>query len=159
MKFEEEDEEFLRAMGDVKPLVNKIAERPRPTSIVTPPTEDQRSTNPDQELRYLRPGIQASALQNLRRGKHRIERTLDLHGQTVEHSESRLRDFLHLAQAAGLTAVRIIHGKGHGSPHSQPVLKPSVSEWLQKNHLVLAFCSAKREQGGGGAVDVLIRKR
>jgi DNA-nicking Smr family endonuclease len=55
--------------------------------------------------------------------------------------------------------VRIIHGKGYGSREQAPVLKSRLNHWLREQQDVLAFCSSRRDQGGTGAVNVLLRTR
>jgi DNA-nicking Smr family endonuclease len=157
----DEDEEFRRAVGEVKPVSKKTATfepaRLTPTTPVAP-ASGESPVEFGEELRYLRPGIQSKTLQKLRRGQFPIEGTLDLHGLTAEEANNRLRNFLQHSLAAGRSAVRIIHGKGYGSAGRQPVLKTKVNQWLQEAGAVLAFCSARPENGGTGAVDVLLRK-
>ena len=161
MSIDDEDEQFLRAVGDVKRLsTNKvIVEHARisPAPAPAAPASGEIPVEFGEELRYLRPGIQTSALQKLRRGKFQIQDTLDLHGFTSENASTELRGFLQRAQVAGRNAVRIIHGKGYGSTGKQPVLKSKVNQWLKEANAVLAFCSARPENGGTGAVDVLLR--
>jgi len=53
----------------------------------------------------------------------------------------------------------VIHGKGRGSGPRGPVLKNVVNQWLQRIDCVLAFGSARRVDGGNGAVYVLLRTR
>ncbi len=157
----DEDEEFQRAVGDVKPVPNKTATFEPARLTPPPPVAPMSAESPvefGEELRYLRPGIQAKTLQRLRRGKFPIEDTLDLHGLTAEEANNQLRNFLQDSQAAGRSAVRILHGKGYGSAGRQPVLKTKVNQWLKEAGAVLAFCSARPENGGTGAVDVLLRK-
>jgi DNA-nicking Smr family endonuclease len=158
----DEDEEFRRAVGDVKPVPNKTATFEPARLTPLPPKASTSGESPvefGEELRYLRPGVQAKILQKLRRGKFSIEDTLDLHGLTAEEANSQLRNFLQHSQAAGRRAVRIIHGKGYGSAGRQPVLKTKVNQWLQEAGAVLAFCSAQPENGGTGAVDIFLRKK
>jgi DNA-nicking Smr family endonuclease len=52
--------------------------------------------------------------------------------------------------------VRIIHGKGKGSGPRGPVLKTAVNMILRKTEPVLAFTSARRVDGGTGAINVLL---
>ncbi len=52
--------------------------------------------------------------------------------------------------------MRIIHGKGMGSGPRGPVLKNAVNMILRKTAPVLAFTSARRIDGGTGAINVLI---
>ena len=84
---------------------------------------------------------------------------LDLHGLTVREAGLRLGDFLADARGRRLGCVRIIHGKGLSSPGRSPVLKPQVARWLRAHEGVLAFTPARREEGGDGALYVLLRSR
>jgi DNA-nicking Smr family endonuclease len=52
--------------------------------------------------------------------------------------------------------VRIIHGKGKGSGPRGPVIKTAVNMILRKTAPVLAFTSARRIDGGTGAINVLL---
>jgi len=53
--------------------------------------------------------------------------------------------------------VRIVHGKGLGSKNRTPILKAKVRHWLMQAEPVLAFTQARGEDGGAGAVIVLLR--
>lgn len=158
----DEAELFHQAAGEVKPVHNNqaVIKKTPPIAEKTVPaaTSDDRQVEYGEALEFLRPGIQVATLRKLRRGKFPIEDTLDLHGLTADKADKQLRLFLQEAQAAGIQAVRIIHGKGHGSPGRQPLLKTMVNQQLSSTVAVLAFCSARQEHGGIGAVDVLLRK-
>jgi DNA-nicking Smr family endonuclease len=65
-------------------------------------------------------------------------------------------DFIAESVGLGLNCVRIVHGKGRGSGQRGPVLKAGVNRWLQRTHAVRAFCSARRTDGGSGALYVLL---
>ena len=53
--------------------------------------------------------------------------------------------------------MRIVHGKGLGSPGKQPVLKSKVQRWLVQKNEVQAFVQAPPVQGGAGALLVLLK--
>jgi len=55
--------------------------------------------------------------------------------------------------------VRVIHGKGNGSPGREPVLKAKVKSWLAQHAQVLAFTQARAAEGGAGALVVLLASR
>lgn len=112
-----------------------------------------------EELLYVRPGLQKLVVRKLRRGAYAIEAELDLHGQTVPQARASVDAFLHAAQAAGKRCVRIIHGKGKSAEGKLPVLKGKVNAWLRQKDAVLAFCSARPQHGGTGAVYVLLKKK
>ena len=64
--------------------------------------------------------------------------------------------FLRSAEQRGLRCLRVIHGKGHGSPGREPVLQAKVHRWLAQRREVIAFAQAAGPQGGAGAVIVLL---
>jgi len=109
------------------------------------------------ELVFLRPGLATTTLRKLRRGHWRIQKELDLHGLTVAEARPVLVAFLNDCLRHGARCVRIIHGKGLGSKNREPVLKRKVAGWLMQRDEILAFCQARRTEGGGGAVVVLLK--
>ena len=78
---------------------------------------------------------------------------------TVVTAEKYLNHFLESCQQNNYRYVKIIHGKGIGSTDKRPVIKNKLNEWLRINQDILAFCSAKADDGGTGAVYVLLRNR
>lgn len=111
------------------------------------------------ETVYAGAGIDRMTLRRLRRGQFAIEAHLDLHGMTKQQAASELARFLHRSQHLGRRCVRVVHGKGNRSPGREPVLRGMVVRRLQKHGEVLAFCSAPPQDGGTGAVYVLLRKQ
>lgn len=111
------------------------------------------------ELSWRRPGVQLGVMRKLRRGQYHVERQLDLHGLRVTEARKLVSEFLADAAGRGLGCVRIVHGKGRGSTRRIPVLKQHVGAWLMRSDKVLAFASARPEDGGTGAVLVLLRRK
>jgi DNA-nicking Smr family endonuclease len=109
------------------------------------------------EISFRREGVQDDVMRKLKRGEYRVEEVCDLHGLRVEEAKAALREFLAAALACKLRCVRIIHGKGKGSGPRGPVLKTAVNMILRKTAPVLAFTSARRVDGGTGAINVLLR--
>jgi len=109
------------------------------------------------ELNFLRDGLASDTLRKLRRGHWIIQSEIDLHGLTVAEARPALVEFLNYCLRGGLRCVRIIHGKGLGSINQQPVLKRKVASWLTQRDEILAFCQARRTEGGGGAAVVLLK--
>lgn len=56
--------------------------------------------------------------------------TLDLHGLGVKDALAETERYLADAQAHGLGSVRIVTGKGRGSPGGRGVLREVVPRWL-----------------------------
>jgi DNA-nicking Smr family endonuclease len=108
------------------------------------------------EISFRRPGVQDAVLRKLKRGEYRVEEICDLHGLRADEAKAALRGFLADALAHNLRCVRIIHGKGMGSGPKGPVLKVAVNMILRKTAPVLAFISARRVDGGTGAINVLL---
>jgi DNA-nicking Smr family endonuclease len=86
-----------------------------------------------------------------------MDSELDLHGLRADEAKRAIAAFLAEALARGARCVRIVHGKGLRSKGDGPVLKQRLDGWLRRRDDVLAFCSARREHGGTGAVYVLLR--
>jgi len=120
--------------------------------------EYQPDVETSDDLLFTRPGLQQRVIRQLRRGQIAVEGELDLHGHTVPEAREALVLFLHRAQRAGKRCVRVIHGKGHGTAGKLPVLKGKVNSWLRQRDSVLAFCSARPQDGGTGAVYILLKR-
>ena len=110
----------------------------------------------DEHLSFRRPGIGTDVTRKLRRGDWSIQRQLDLHGLRRDDARERLSIFIREAFQQGIRCVRVVHGKGLGSPGKAPVLKSRVHSWLVQKEEVLAFVQAKPADGGAGALVVLL---
>jgi DNA-nicking Smr family endonuclease len=117
------------------------------------------SVGNEEYLEYRGPGLQHRQFAKLRNGKVHIEAELDLHGMTLSKAEPVLSQFLEQCQQQQIRCVRIIHGKGWGSRDNKPVLKSKLNHWLRQSEAVLAFCSATVEDGGTGALYVLLKRQ
>lgn len=109
------------------------------------------------EPAYLRDGLAQTILRDLRRGRWVIQDEVDLHGLNREQARHLVAGFLHTCLHQGKRCVRIVHGKGHGSPQKLSILRQLVRGWLAQRHEVLAYCQAKPHDGGEGALLVLLR--
>lgn len=112
-----------------------------------------------EELVFLRPGLPAHILRKLKRGHWSVQDQLDLHGSRSDEARALFAGFLSESLKRGLRCVRLIHGKGLRSQQGEPVLKRKVGRWLAQRDDVLAFVQARPEDGGGGAVVVLLKAR
>jgi DNA-nicking Smr family endonuclease len=111
----------------------------------------------DDAMSFRRPGIGIDVARKLRRGHWSIQSEIDLHGLRREDAREALAGFLRDAVRQGLRCVRVVHGKGLGSPGKTPVLKGKVHGWLVQKNEVLAFVQARADEGGAGAVVVLLK--
>jgi DNA-nicking Smr family endonuclease len=167
---------FAQAVGPVRPLaagaLTKVRHVPEPVAplprqrerdeqaVLREAFSDAFDTSTllevDEEHGFQQPGIGADVMAKLRRGHWAVQRQVDLHGLRREDAREALSDFLREAMRAGVRCVRVVHGKGLGSPGRAPVLKALVLRWLAQKREVLAFVQAKPLEGGAGALAVLL---
>jgi dsDNA-specific endonuclease/ATPase MutS2 len=81
-----------------------------------------------------------------------IADVIDLHTFRPADIPDLIEDYIDACIRAGLTSVRIIHGKGMG------LQKVRVRELLRRHPRVLSFTDAPREAGGWGATIVALKK-
>jgi len=168
-----EDEEFRRALKGVKPLLKKRkidlrrpapAPHPRQTRLDEKaalaeslgPVSLDDALDSGEELAFVRHGAR-DMLRKLRRGHWVVEDQLDLHGLNRHDALLLTNEFLEKAAKRRQRCVRIVHGRGLGSPNREPVLKAMLRRWLPQQLVVLAFAQAPAAQGGSGAVLLLLR--
>ncbi|MEY4100332.1 MAG: hypothetical protein RL300_1503 [Pseudomonadota bacterium] len=165
---------FIRAAGAVKPLPDKrkVHHKPEPKmplamqyqrdekAVLKEAISDEFDVSTlletDEHLSFRRPGIGVDVTRKLRRGDWSIQRQLDLHGLRRDDAREALGLFIREAHKQGIRCVRVVHGKGLGSPGKAPVLKSRVHSWLVQKNEVLAFVQAKPADGGAGALVVLL---
>ena len=176
---EDADEEALLrdALKGVAPLRNPgkaSLQRPPPAPVPAQTLRDDEQALQDslsdqmpmeigletgEELVFLRNGLSNQILKKLRRGFWATQDQLDLHGLHTEEARALIVSFLNDALKHGLRCVRIVHGKGLRSRNAEPVLKRKIGNWLGQRDEVLAFVQARPEDGGGGAVMVLLKAK
>ena len=87
---------------------------------------------------------------------------MDLHGKSLDEAREDLLRFLARETSMGERAVLVVHGKGNHSPKGQSVLRLEVAAWLSQgaaSEYVSAFCTALPDEGGDGALRVLLRQK
>lgn len=167
---------FRNSIGNVQTLrdrnrVTPPARRPEPVpvqsqlddqAVLAASLSDQFDVEnlleTDDTLSFRRPGIGHDVIRKLRRGEWVPQDRIDLHGLRRDEAREALAEFLRRCVRRGVRCVRVIHGKGNGSPDKQPVLKGKVRSWLVQKEEVLAFVEARGAEGGSGALMVLLRQ-
>lgn len=111
----------------------------------------------DAHLSFRRSGVSQTVIERLRKGHWSIQRQLDLHGLRTDEARLALTSFIRESHRHGVRCLRVVHGKGLGSPGKAPVLKDKVHRWLVQKDEVIAFVQAPPAQGGAGALLVLLQ--
>lgn len=166
---------FVRAVGPVQPLAVSLPVAWRPELPQPIPVQRQRDEaavlrealsdgfdvasllDTDEGLSFRRPGVGVDVTRRLRRGDWSLQKEIDLHGLRSDEAREALGQFIRDCHKQGLRCVRVVHGKGLGSPGKEPVLKHKVHSWLVQKNQVLAFVQAKPAEGGAGALVVLLQ--
>ena len=115
----------------------------------------------DEHIEGSAPGIDRRLLRKLKKGDYALQGHADLHGMSSEEARVEVERFITAARAAGKRCVLIVHGRGLHSKDEIPILKERLKVWLTRGKIaraVLAFSTARRGDGGPGAVYVLLRK-
>lgn len=107
----------------------------------------------------LSAGTPNRVLQELKRGKHRPELTIDVHGLTSDQAVRMIDAVLNSAVESDLRTLLIVYGRGLHSPEG-PVLPGVVIDHLSRvrSASVLALSSAPAKWGGPGALLVRLRR-
>ena len=86
--------------------------------------------------------------------------TLDLHGLSVKEALETTQRFIQTSQRAGLSSVRIVYGKGLGSPGGRGVLREVIPRWCAKEGMVwvAGFQREVDGKGGDGSLTVFLKK-
>ncbi len=163
---------FRDAVGPVRRIHSRRVESRQPPKPVEPvkSREDEQMVMSElaagrldlvnfetgEELNWLRPGLQKRVLMRLRRGHYTVRDELDLHHMNSEAAGKAIRDFLDEARERNINCIKIIHGKGLRSGPDGPKLRQLTGRILQRDARVLAFTGARPNDGGSGAVYVLL---
>jgi len=165
---------FTRAVGKVAPIANQERVWSPPQRLTPRPLQQDLDDeavmhesmsdefdistllDADDQLSFRRPGIGTDVTRKLRKGEWSIQGQIDLHGLRSDEARNAMGQFIRDAKRTGWRCVRVVHGKGLGSPGKEPVLKSKVQRWLVQKKEVLAFVQAKPSDGGGGALVVLL---
>ncbi len=170
-----ERELFARTVGPVQPLTSPmrvlLKADPPPPQATQKQMDEQAALKEslsdefdvstlldvDDQMSYRAKGIGTDVTRKLRRGDWSIQGQIDLHGLRSDEAREALGQFIRDAVRQGWRCLRVVHGKGLGSPGREPVLKAKVQRWLVQKSEVLAFVQAKPAEGGAGALVVLLR--
>jgi len=144
------------AKPEPEPLQREADERAVLLQALSDDFDVESLLETDETLSFRRPEIGMEVVRKLRRGHWALQAQIDLHGLRRDEAREALGQFIHDTARRGLRCVRVVHGKGNGSPGREPILKGRVRRWLVQKVEVLAFVQAKASDGGAGALMVLL---
>ncbi|MCE9673912.1 Smr/MutS family endonuclease [Myxococcus stipitatus] len=142
-------------------FIDENAEALAQLSELVAGTGDFDISGTDEFLEGAGPGVDRNLLRALRRGDFSLQARLDLHGLTQAQARDAVERFLSESRRARKRCVLIVHGRGLHSKDQLPVLKEGLKSWLSHKRvagMVLAFATARPQDGGTGAVYVLLRR-
>jgi DNA-nicking Smr family endonuclease len=165
---------FREAVGPVRPLAAD-PDRLRGSRPVPAPEPMQSQADERQVLRelltddlalvgiasgevlsHLCDGYPPKLLRQLRRGQFVVEAELDLHHLRLPQARALLSAFVAECRRDRRRCIRIIHGKARGSDQGS-VIKAMTDRVLRQRADVIGFTSARPQDGGTGAVLVLLQ--
>ena len=176
---------FAIYMSGVRALPGKASRIPltasrieRAQAAATPPTDldvgaraQMRSlitegvrfeaTDDGERVEGRRLDVDPRELRRLRRAQYAIDGKLDLHGHGVDEARRAVEAFVKKRAELGDRVVAIVHGKGTHSPRQNGVLRGEIGAWLSQGRAarhVLAFATPPEDEGGTGAVLVLLAR-
>ncbi|GLQ33108.1 DNA endonuclease SmrA [Litoribrevibacter albus] len=172
-------DEFLKEVGDVQPLKQQnkadikketevtpgllarkqaaVSDLPTDTNFLTTEQDYIEFVLPQDPLEYKKDGVQEGVYKKLRQGKYTMDARLDLHHHTVEQARKAVFQFIQDCLKYDIRTGIIVHGKGERE-EPRALLKSYTNKWLKEIPEVLAFHSALKQNGGVGAVYVLLKK-
>ncbi|NVK03141.1 MAG: Smr/MutS family protein [Oceanospirillaceae bacterium] len=168
---------FREALSDVKPMAQKRAhtgQARRNDQSASYRREKAQEANElivdglssslskemgaEEKVLFALPGVQLKLLKRMQAGHLGWDAGVDLHGFSIDAAREELHSFVDEAKKRGLRGLLVVHGKAYTEPGKPALLKSYVTDWLQQIEGVLAFCSAQPQDGGTGALYVLLKR-
>ena len=147
--------------GVISPVLELVPEAtPAPASPTPPPPVHplvRRKNLAPIEIGTSPGGVDRSTWMRFRGGKLAPQRTLDLHGRTVQRAHAELHAFFGAATAERLRCIEIITGRGSGETGG--VLRREVPLWLNDPALrPIILAASHPHPANQGAIRVLLRR-
>lgn len=174
----EEEELWARVTATIRPLSREpmapapagAPDLPAPVSAPAPAPKvkgrvppERPSTPPRTARRTVHGSLDGHWDRRLRSGTVEPDRTLDLHGMTLESAWTAIDRALEQAIARGDRVLLLI--TGHHRPGEPPVargrIRAAVHDWLAVSRhadRIAAVRSAHRRHGGGGSLYLILRR-
>lgn len=133
-----------------------VEARPSPSGAGPVPNARPRNLSP-LEIGISPGGVDRGTWTRFRGGKLAPQRTLDLHGRTVQRAHADLHAFLGSAMAERLRCVEVITGRGSGETGG--VLRREVPLWINGSALrPIVLAASHPHPANQGAIRLLLRR-
>jgi len=155
------DKALIRRPAPTKICCTTMIEDPQ--QLLEEAVRDKRKLNVTNMPEYMEgyaEGINPVTLNKLKNSEFSIQKTLDLHGFSLEDAQKTFEEFITDSIKNGLNCVKVVHGRGLKS-RNVPVLKDNLKSWIIRainRKWVTAFSSARMCDGGPGATCILLNK-
>ena len=167
-----DDEDWQELVKNVQPLRKDEKDLSKPNKkIVVKEKITPNRVYAGEKLDGLEIGcsdnIDANTFKRFKSGEIRVERELDLHGQTENEAYEKVINFVKSSYLRGLRCIDIITGKGlHAEDvpffEARGVLKDRVPQWLnlpEIRPLILTMIHPEPKDGGSGVLRILLRRK
>ncbi|MBT1445934.1 Smr/MutS family protein [Shewanella sp. JM162201] len=174
----EEQQLFMAEMADVKPLKSaeshffvkapqdEAAQKARREAAdiderllaLSVDTVNLKRVKGDEIVSFAREGVQEAVLKTLRLGRYEAKTRFDFRGLSLSEARKTLLELIDGALFRGERNLLLVCGKGLGNKPFEAVMKSALTTWLSQLEVVRAFHSATREEGGSGALYVMLIK-
>ena len=165
-------EAWFEEVEDVK-IINQPEEKPQAPLILKPvePSLSEEGLYNANSFQFLEVGntdnIDGNTAEKFRKGQFQIEARLDLHGLKEKEAFEAVKDFVLTSYLHKKRCVLIITGKGikkDDAPwyETKGVIREALPTWLNHAEIrpfILSMTAAKTEDGGSGAMYVLLKRQ
>lgn len=139
----------------VKPKAKNSIKKPKAATL-SRLLPDARPVPKARDLAHgCAPGVDRRTAERLKKGRMEIQGRLDLHGMSREAAHRATINYVTHARMSGKRCILIVTGKGKG------ILQADLPRWLNLRplrDLILSFSHAQPQDGGTGAVYVLLKR-
>lgn len=165
---------WARVTATIRPLSRETIDRPQVGDAPKPVAAQKRQAIAARPAPVVSTQRQTETLQSatldgtwdrrLKTGSVRPDRTLDLHGMTLDTAWSAIDQALERSIAAGDRVLLLI--TGHHRPGDAPIrrgrIRAAVHDWLAASRhasMIAAVRGAHPRHGGGGSLYIVLRRR
>ncbi len=121
------------------------------------------SLNSEEETKFQeefkRPGFSDRSFNRLKKGKILPKAKLSIHGISTNEIIKNLKQFIAESVRSGHDCVKITHCLDVNLPDMFPWIKQECQNHLISNKYVLAYCQALPNDGGAGAMYILLKQK